>query len=128
MEKTNEVYFLNKYKYLGVSNSSSGKSEEELAKEEKKRQKDLKKKQMQEICQQKNKKGISLSKEKTVIDDTKPGEKKNLEKFPDTYDPSYVESSWYAWWQKEDFYKVDLKEAQKLPRDKRFIMLIPPPM
>ena len=127
MEKTNEIYFLNKYKYLNVSSTSSGKSEEELAKEEKKRQKELKKKQMQEMCQQKNKKGISLTKEKTVIDDTKPGEKKNLEKFPDTYDPTYVENSWYAWWQKEGFYKVDLKAAQNLPRDKRFIMLIPPP-
>ena len=48
MDKSNELYFLNKYKYINLSESSSGKTEEELAKEEKKRQKELKKKQMQE--------------------------------------------------------------------------------
>ena len=71
MEKTNELYFLNKYKYLTLS-SSSGKTEEELSKEEKRKQKELKKKQMQEICQQKTKKSMNLPKEKKIIDDTKP--------------------------------------------------------
>ena len=126
MEKTNELYFLNKYKYLTLS-SSSGKTEEELSKEEKRKQKELKKKQMQEICQQKTKKSMNLPKEKKIIDDTKPGEKKNLDNFPDNYDPSYVESAWNTWWQKEAFFKVDLKAAQNLPKDKRFIMLLPPP-
>ena len=128
MEKSSELYFLNKYKYLNPSNVPVEKNEEELSKEEKKRQKELKKKQMQEMCQQKTKKGImSLSKENKIKDDTKPGEKKNLDKFPDNYDPSYVESAWNAWWQKEGFFKVDLKSAQKNPKDKRFIMLLPPP-
>jgi len=127
MDKSNELYFLNKYKYLNLSETSSGKTEEELSKEEKKRQKELKKKQMQELCQQKNKKAINLTKEKKVLDDTKPGEKKNLDKFPDNYDPAYVESAWNAWWQKKSFFKVDLKQAKEHPRDKRFIMLLPPP-
>ena len=74
-----------------------------------------------------NKKAINISKEKKVIDDTKPGDKKNLDKFPDNYDPSYVESAWNAWWQKENFFKVDLQEGKNKPRDKRFIMLLPPP-
>ena len=78
MDKSNELYFLNKYKYINLSESSSGKTEEELAKEEKKRQKELKKKQMQELCQQKNKKAINLSKANKVLDDTKPGEKKKF--------------------------------------------------
>ena len=82
---------------------------------------------MQELCQQKNKKVMNLSKEKKIIDETKPGEKKDLSKFPENYDPSFVESAWNAWWQKEGFYKVDLKKAQSNPRDKRFIMLLPPP-
>ena len=127
MEKTSELYYMNKYKYINLNSVSTGKSEEELAKEEKKRQKELKKKQMQEMCQQKNKKAINISKEKKVIDDTKPGDKKNLDKFPDNYDPSYVESAWNAWWQKENFFKVDLQEGKNKPRDKRFIMLLPPP-
>lgn len=128
MEKSNELYFMNKYKYLNLSEASSGKTEEELAKEEKRKQKELKKKQMQETCKQKNKKvALNISKDKKIIDETKPGEKKNLDKFPDNYDPSYVESAWNAWWQKESFFKVDLSKAKEHPRDKRFIMLLPPP-
>ena len=128
MEKSNELYFMNKYKYLNLSEASSGKTEEELAKEEKRKQKELKKKQMQETCKQKNKKvALNISKNKKIIDETKPGEKKNLDKFPDNYDPSYVESAWNAWWQKESFFKVDLSKAKEHPRDKRFIMLLPPP-
>ena len=128
MEKSNELYFMNKYKYLNLSEASSGKTEEELSKEEKRKQKELKKKQMQETCKQKNKKvALNISKDKKIIDETKPGEKKNLDKFPDNYDPSYVESAWNAWWQKESFFKVDLSKAKEHPRDKRFIMLLPPP-
>ena len=78
MDKSNELYFLNKYKYLNLSETSSGKIEEELSKEEKKRQKELKKKQMQELCQQKSKKVTNLAKVKKYIDHTKPGEKKDL--------------------------------------------------
>ena len=46
---------------------------------------------------------------------------------PEYYDPSYVESAWDDWWPKEQFFKVDLKEALKVPREKRFIRLLPPP-
>ena len=84
MDKANELYYLNKYKYLNLTPESSTKSPEELSKEEKKRQKELKKKQMQELCQQKNKKVMNLSKEKTIIDETKPGEKKIYQNFRKT--------------------------------------------
>jgi valyl-tRNA synthetase len=43
------------------------------------------------------------------------------------YDPAYVESAWDAWWEKKKFFQVDVEEAKKVPRDKRFIMLLPPP-
>ena len=44
MEKTNEIYYLNKYKYLDPnSKGDSKKSNEQLAKEEIMRQKELKK-------------------------------------------------------------------------------------
>ena len=100
-----------------------------LSKEEKMAQKELKKKQMQELCQKKNKKATSgLANVKKYIDKTKPGEKKDLSgELPEYYDPSYVESAWDDWWQKEQFFKVDLKEALKVPREKRFVMLLPPP-
>ena len=135
MEKTNEIYYINKYKYLEDENSKNqpkkkdGKGDENLSKEEKMRQKELKKKQMQELCQQKSKKVTNLAKVKKYIDHTKPGEKKDLNgEFPENYDPSYVESAWNAWWQKEGFFKVNLKDAQKVPREKRFIMVLPPQM
>ena len=92
------------------------------------RQRELKKQKMQEQCQQKTQKVKNLAQVKKYKDNTTLGEKKNLTgEFPENYDPSYVESAWNAWWQKEGFFKVDLKEAQKVPRDKRFVMVLPPP-
>ena len=133
MEKTSEIYFLNKYKYLILnsndeSNKKDTKKDDNLSKEEKMRQKELKKKLMQEQCQQKTKKAKNLSNVKKYVDKTKPGEKKDLSgEFPENYDPSYVESAWNDWWQKEGFFKVDIKDALKKPRDKRFVMILPPP-
>ena len=130
MEKTNEIYYLNKYKYLDEDSPSGTKKKDAKneEKEEQMRQKELKKKKMQDLCQQKSKKATNLSKVKKYIDHTKPGEKKDLEgEFPENYDPSYVESAWNAWWQKEGFFKVELKEALKVPREKRFVMVLPPP-
>jgi valyl-tRNA synthetase len=104
MEKTNEIYYLNKYKYLDEDSPSGTKKKDAKneEKEEQMRQKELKKKKMQDLCQQKSKKATNLSKVKKYIDHTKPGEKKDLEgEFPENYDPSYVESAWNAWWQKE---------------------------
>ena len=43
------------------------------------------------------------------------------------YDPQYVESAWDAWWTKKKFFEVDLEKAKSVPRDKRFIMILPPP-
>ena len=141
MDKSNDLYYLNKYKYLSAdiaeqqhqqsktsSQTTSQKTPEQLAKEEKMRQKELKKKQMQELCQQKTKKTINISNTKKYIDKTKPGEKKDLSgELPENYDPSYVESAWNAWWRKEGFFTVKLEEAKKKPRDKRFVMILPPP-
>lgn len=143
MEKTSDLYILHKYKYLDADNAEkdfrqsnkgetgkdSKKDAEKLAKEEKMRQKELKKKQMQEQCQQKNKKAnINLTNAKKYVDNTKPGEKKDLSgELPENYDPSYVESAWGAWWRKEGFFKVNLEDAKKKPRDKRFVMILPPP-
>lgn len=40
--------------------------------------------------------------------DTPPGDKKNIIcPLPDTYSPQYVEAAWYAWWEKEGFFKPE---------------------
>lgn len=34
--------------------------------------------------------------------------KKDLsQSMPDTYNPAYVEAAWYAWWEKEGFFKPE---------------------
>lgn len=47
------------------------------------------------------------------IEETKPGEKKVLRSFEDphfkAYVPKAVESAWYDWWEKEGYFKPDLK-------------------
>ena len=46
---------------------------------------------------------------------------------PKEYDPSYVEAAWDAWWTKKKFFTVDVEEAKNVPREKIFVMLLPPP-
>lgn len=39
---------------------------------------------------------------------TPPGEKKDIsDPLPDAYSPQYVEAAWYAWWEKQGFFKPD---------------------
>ena len=134
----NEFSILSKYRFLSSTLSStpslspqlelSEKEKKKLEKEEKAKQKELKKKQMQEACKQKSKKGTeTITLAERTKDPTKKGEKKDLSIFPKNYEPGYVESSWDAWWQNKQFFKIDLSEAKSRPREKRFIMLLPPP-
>jgi hypothetical protein len=85
MDKSNEAYYLNKYKYPEQQDQSNNdkkkgkkdKKNDGLSKEEKMAQKELKKKRMQELYQKKNKKETSgLANAKKYIDKTKPGEKR----------------------------------------------------
>lgn len=40
--------------------------------------------------------------------DTPAGEKKDISAaLPDAYSPKYVEAAWYAWWEKQGFFKPD---------------------
>jgi valyl-tRNA synthetase len=65
--------------------------------------------------------------EQIWVDNTPFGDKKNIEEFPTSYQPKYVESAWQAWWEKEGYYTPDVEKALKtLPADK-FVMVIPPP-
>ncbi|CAD7088868.1 unnamed protein product [Hermetia illucens] len=61
---------------------------------------------------------------------TAPGEKKDLSgSLPDAYSPQYVEAAWYAWWEKEGFFKPEYGRSSVLaPNPKgKFVMIIPPP-
>ncbi|KAJ3144539.1 hypothetical protein HK101_002653 [Irineochytrium annulatum] len=66
--------------------------------------------------------------EAVVVDKTIPGNKKDLTTpFAAKYSPSAVESSWYAWWEKEGFFKPELTpEGKPLPAG-TFTLSIPPP-
>jgi len=61
---------------------------------------------------------------------TKPGEKKDTScPLPDAYSPRYVEAAWYAWWEKEGFFKPEYgrKNVKDVPPEGVFMMVIPPP-
>ncbi|KHJ86544.1 HEAT repeat protein, partial [Oesophagostomum dentatum] len=60
----------------------------------------------------------------------KPGEKKDTSQgLPNVYDPSYVESDWYSWWEKQGFFKPEYgRKDSKAPNPKgNFTICIPPP-
>ena len=135
MDKTNEINFFKENNNMQENNPEDHKkgkntkeNEKDLKKAEKLNHKELKKKRMKELCQQKKKKAPNIFNAKKYVDKTKPGEKKDISgEFPEYYTPAYVESAWNDWWKKEEFFKIDFKEAIKKPRDQRFIMLLPPP-
>ncbi|XP_028159535.1 valine--tRNA ligase [Ostrinia furnacalis] len=61
---------------------------------------------------------------------TAPGDKKDIAgSMPDAYSPQYVEAAWYAWWEKQGFFKPEYGRKSILdPNPKgKFMMVIPPP-
>lgn len=61
---------------------------------------------------------------------TPPGEKKDTTcPLPDVYSPSYVESTWYAWWEKKGFFKPEYGRSSAYEKNEKgqFIICIPPP-
>ncbi|OAD54863.1 Valine--tRNA ligase [Eufriesea mexicana] len=58
------------------------------------------------------------------------GDKKDVTcAMPDAYSPKYVEAAWYAWWEKEGFFKPEYggKNILKINPKGKFVMIIPPP-
>jgi valyl-tRNA synthetase len=49
------------------------------------------------------------------------------EPMANTYDPRAVESAWYEWWVKEDFFKPELTEDGEIKPEGSFIVPAPPP-
>ncbi|CAD5123228.1 DgyrCDS11590 [Dimorphilus gyrociliatus] len=104
-----------------------------LAKFEAKKAKEAALKAQQASADKQEKKVKKEKQEKTVIiydSSTKPGEKKDTQRpLPDSYNPTYVEAAWNAWWEKEGFFKPEYKTSSlREPNPKgKFMMVIPPP-
>ncbi|KAK0525152.1 valine--tRNA ligase [Tilletia horrida] len=62
-------------------------------------------------------------------DNTVPGEKKDLSApMEAAYNPLHVESSWYQWWEKSDFYAPkEPSDADPYDPEKTFVIPAPPP-
>jgi len=48
---------------------------------------------------------------------------------PNVYSPSYVESAWYAWWEKKGFFKPEYGRTSAYEKNEKgqFVICIPPP-
>ncbi|XP_059052119.1 valine--tRNA ligase isoform X1 [Achroia grisella] len=83
------------------------------------------------VQKEKPEKKVKETKESAVYSaDTKPGDKKDISgSIPDAYSPQYVEAAWYAWWEKQGFFKPEYGRKSILdPNPKgKFVMVIPPP-
>ncbi|XGW35659.1 hypothetical protein V3C99_019115 [Haemonchus contortus] len=118
------------------------KTEKELKKEVEKAAKLAKFEEKQRKLQEKAAAATAKPKEEKVVkkkaaaDVPKPivgkntGEKKDVGAgLPNVYDPGYVESDWYAWWEKEGFFKPEYgRKNAAAPNPKgSFTICIPPP-
>uniref|UniRef100_A0A1I8G6S0 Valine--tRNA ligase n=1 Tax=Macrostomum lignano TaxID=282301 RepID=A0A1I8G6S0_9PLAT len=59
-----------------------------------------------------------------------PGQRKNTAcPLPEAYEPRYVESAWYEWWESEGFFKPEHQQPDFTKPNPRgiFMMVIPPP-
>ncbi|KAH8815082.1 valyl-tRNA synthetase [Xylogone sp. PMI_703] len=122
------------------------KSEKELERERKKAEKQAKFEQKKAKAANTAASGVpSKNKEKKAkaekkaeeealppyVEDTPPGEKKILKSFDDpqykAYNPVAVESAWYAWWEKEGFFKPEFTTDGKVKPEGKFVIVEPPP-
>lgn len=119
---------------------SRPKTAKELEKEKKKAEKLAKfnAKKAKQAEDAKNKPAAKPKKEKKVAepvpewnDTTVAGEKKVLASLDDAafkaYNPKNVESSWYSWWNKKDFFKPQLTENGEIKPEGAFTIPAPPP-
>ncbi|CAF3823052.1 unnamed protein product [Rotaria sp. Silwood1] len=80
----------------------------------------------------KNKSSIINHEITEYTSNTASDEKKDIHcQLPKNYSPKYVETGWYAWWEKEGFFRPEYYDMHpplniSLPRQS-FIMVIPPP-
>ncbi|KAI9053487.1 hypothetical protein LZ554_002442 [Drepanopeziza brunnea f. sp. 'monogermtubi'] len=65
------------------------------------------------------------------VEDTPFGEKKIIKSFDDpqykAYNPTAVESAWYAWWEKEGHFLPEFTDDGKVRPEGSFVIVEPPP-
>ncbi|KAH9205520.1 valyl-tRNA synthetase-like protein [Leptodontidium sp. 2 PMI_412] len=65
------------------------------------------------------------------VEETPTGSKKIIKSFDDpyykAYNPLAVESAWYAWWEKEGFFKPEFTADGKVKEEGSFVIVEPPP-
>ncbi|KAL0838552.1 hypothetical protein ABMA28_016658 [Loxostege sticticalis] len=107
------------------------KEAEKAAKLEKLKAKLEKKSAAPAVQKDKPEKKLKETKEGAVYTgNTAAGERKDITgSMPDAYSPQYVEAAWYAWWEKQGFFKPEYGRKSILdPNPKgKFVMVIPPP-
>ncbi|KAH0918121.1 hypothetical protein HID58_025781 [Brassica napus] len=105
--------------------------ERKLKKEEKAKEKEMKRQKASEkakLAQVKSAKpkpvtDKKINKDEETPSDTPPGEKKRLSsQMAKQYNPSAVETSWYEWWERSEFFKAEAKSTKP-----KFVILLPPP-
>ena len=61
------------------------------------------------------------------VNTTPEGEKKDTTvELPKNYDPRFVESAWYSWWQKQGYFHANTENV-KSGKKKPYTMMLPPP-
>ncbi|CAB3227290.1 unnamed protein product [Arctia plantaginis] len=107
------------------------KEAEKAAKLEKLKAKLEKKSAAPAVQKDKPEKKVKEAKESAVYTAaTAPGDKKDIAgPMPDAYSPKYVEAAWYAWWEKQGFFKPEYGRKSVLEENPKgkFVMVIPPP-
>ncbi|ORZ24098.1 valyl-tRNA synthetase [Absidia repens] len=77
---------------------------------------------------EKKKKKAAKAETPVFVNKTPKGEKKDMsEPMASTYDPRAVESAWYEWWVKEEYFKPELTEDGQIKPEGSFIVPAPPP-
>jgi valyl-tRNA synthetase len=59
------------------------------------------------------------------VEETPAGDKKILKPLANAYDPIAVESAWYSWWEKEQFFKPEYAGLNR--EEGTFVIVAPPP-
>lgn len=65
-------------------------------------------------------KNLALTRYKTVLKPIDDPHNKS-------YNPTVVESAWYAWWEEQGFFKPEFRPDGKVKEEGYFVIPIPPP-
>ena len=82
----------------------------------------------QKLPKEEKTKNYSNGTQNAVVEEVPEGEKKDTTKpLASSYSPKQVEMSWYAWWEKEGFFKPEYPLSNASSTNEKFIIPMPPP-